>query len=176
MRSITDGGVAVLPCCTGCASVLVDLGVVGPGWELSSLHAGDPADKPMITFEHLLSCNDPQRKYADCMLPFCKVADGYLVSKSLVVSTHGLVGSSFSVAAWCLVWYQSSCLLCATLTVSNFAPAHRWEGGVLIPRSPPPDRRAVRSALDSWSRTARLCLIYLTMNVPVDVLAWLIKH
>ena len=47
---------------------------------------------------------------------------------------------------------------------------------------PPPDtqhsegERTVRSALDSWARTARLCVIYLTLNVPVDVLAWMIKH
>jgi hypothetical protein len=45
----------------------------------------------------------------------------------------------------------------------------------------PPDQGAgkwqtVRVALDSWSGTARLCLIYLTMNIPVDVLTWLIKH
>jgi hypothetical protein len=49
---------------------------------------------------------------------------------------------------------------------------------VLILRSPPyPGRwRTVQSALDSWSRTVRLCFIYLTMNVPIGVLAWLIKH
>jgi hypothetical protein len=44
---------------------------------------------------------------------------------------------------------------------------------------PPPDLSkwgTVGTALDSWSRTARLCLIYLTLNVPVDVLAWLIRH
>jgi len=46
---------------------------------------------------------------------------------------------------------------------------------------PPPDLvpekwRTIRAALDSWSGTARLCLIYLTMNVPVDFLAWMIKH
>jgi hypothetical protein len=46
---------------------------------------------------------------------------------------------------------------------------------------PPPDQgtgkwQTVRVALDSWPGTARLCVIYLTMNVPVDVLAWLIKH
>ncbi len=36
--------------------------------------------------------------------------------------------------------------------------------------------RTVRSALDSWNRTARMCVIYLTLNVPVEILAWLIKH
>lgn len=46
------------------------------------------------------------------------------------------------------------------------------------PRAPPePEKeRTVRSALDSWDRTARLCVIYLTANVPLDVLAWLIRH
>lgn len=52
------------------------------------------------------------------------------------------------------------------------------------PRSPPDDESpsdeakevAVRSALDSWPRTARLCVIYLTVNVPLDVLAWLVKR
>jgi hypothetical protein len=34
----------------------------------------------------------------------------------------------------------------------------------------------VRSALDSWSRTARLCLIYLAMGIPGAALAWLIIH
>jgi hypothetical protein len=50
---------------------------------------------------------------------------------------------------------------------------------MLVPRSPPdPERwQTVRSALDSWSRTARLCLIYLTMNAPMGgVLVLLIKH
>jgi hypothetical protein len=36
--------------------------------------------------------------------------------------------------------------------------------------------RTVRSALDSWDRTARMCVIYLTLNVPVEILAWLIRH
>jgi hypothetical protein len=36
--------------------------------------------------------------------------------------------------------------------------------------------RVIRSALDSWSRTTRLCVIYLTINVPVDILIWLVKH
>jgi hypothetical protein len=36
--------------------------------------------------------------------------------------------------------------------------------------------RTVRSALDSWNRTARMCAIFLTLNVPVEVVAWLIKH
>jgi hypothetical protein len=35
--------------------------------------------------------------------------------------------------------------------------------------------QTVRVALDSWPGTARLCLIYLTMNIPVDVLASLIS-
>ena len=52
-----------------------------------------------------------------------------------------------------------------------------------ISQSPqgPPDPanekwQTVRSALDSWSRTFCLCLICLSVNVPVDVLAWLVKH
>lgn len=36
--------------------------------------------------------------------------------------------------------------------------------------------RTVRSALDDWGRTVRMCAIYLTLNVPVGFLAWLIKH
>lgn len=45
------------------------------------------------------------------------------------------------------------------------------------PRSPPAGMwRTVGAALDSWSRTARFCLIYLTMNVPMGVFAWLIRH
>jgi hypothetical protein len=46
------------------------------------------------------------------------------------------------------------------------------------PRAPPDGgkEQVVRSALDSWTRTARLCVIYLTVNVPLDVLAWLIRH
>ena len=45
-------------------------------------------------------------------------------------------------------------------------------------RAPPggDKQRTVRSALQSWDRTARLCVIYLTMNVPLDVLAWLVRH
>jgi hypothetical protein len=49
-------------------------------------------------------------------------------------------------------------------------------------RAPPDDRgatekwRVIRSALDSWGRTTRLCVIYLTINVPVDILIWLVKH
>ena len=53
--------------------------------------------------------------------------------------------------------------------------------GKSMPKEPrsPPDAESpsdadkdvtVRSALDSWSRTARLCVIYLTVNVPLDVL------
>lgn len=45
------------------------------------------------------------------------------------------------------------------------------------PRSPPREKwGTVGAALDSWSRTARLCLIYLTMNVPMGVFALLIRH
>jgi hypothetical protein len=46
------------------------------------------------------------------------------------------------------------------------------------PRAPPgaDTERTVRSALDSWERTARLCVIYLALNVPLDVLAWLIRR
>ncbi len=36
--------------------------------------------------------------------------------------------------------------------------------------------QTVRYALDSWSRTVRLCLIVLAMQAPVTVLIWLIKH
>jgi hypothetical protein len=49
-------------------------------------------------------------------------------------------------------------------------------------RAPPDDRgvaekwRVIRSALDDWGRTTRLCVIYLTINVPVDILIWLVKH
>lgn len=47
--------------------------------------------------------------------------------------------------------------------------------------TPPPMRtaeawRTVRDALNSWSKTARLCLICCAMNVPVDILAWLIRR
>lgn len=48
-----------------------------------------------------------------------------------------------------------------------------------IPRSPPgPGGKwpTVRSALTSWSRTIRLCLICLSLNVPVDVLVWLLRR
>ena len=40
------------------------------------------------------------------------------------------------------------------------------------------EQRTVRSALDSWSRTARLCTIYVVHGViPVAiVLPWLIGH
>lgn len=46
------------------------------------------------------------------------------------------------------------------------------------PRSPPENEkwRTVRFALDNWSRTARLCVIFLTLNVPVEILMWLIRH
>jgi hypothetical protein len=46
------------------------------------------------------------------------------------------------------------------------------------PRAPPEAEkwRMVRSALDNWGRTTRLCVIYLTVNVPVDVLVWLIRR
>lgn len=36
--------------------------------------------------------------------------------------------------------------------------------------------RTIQAALGSWSGTARLCLIYLTMNIPVDALIWLLRH
>ena len=36
--------------------------------------------------------------------------------------------------------------------------------------------QTIRAALDSWSGTTRLCLISLTMNIPVDVLIWLLKR
>lgn len=34
--------------------------------------------------------------------------------------------------------------------------------------------QTIRFALESWSRTARLCVIMLVMSVPVDTLAWLV--
>jgi hypothetical protein len=36
--------------------------------------------------------------------------------------------------------------------------------------------RTVQSALSSWSRTVRLCLIYLVWSTPVGALIWLIRH
>jgi hypothetical protein len=36
--------------------------------------------------------------------------------------------------------------------------------------------RVVQSAIDDWGRTTRLCLIYLAVNVPVDILVWLLRH
>ena len=44
------------------------------------------------------------------------------------------------------------------------------------PRAPPDAEKwqTVRTALDSWDRTARLCVICLTVNVPVDLLVWLV--
>jgi hypothetical protein len=36
--------------------------------------------------------------------------------------------------------------------------------------------QVIRSALDNWGRTTRLCVIYLTVNVPVDILVWLVRH
>jgi len=46
------------------------------------------------------------------------------------------------------------------------------------PRPPPGAEkwRTVRSAIEDWGQTARLCVIALTFNVPVDILNWLIKH
>lgn len=49
------------------------------------------------------------------------------------------------------------------------------------PRPPNPAAemwRAVESALTSWSRTARLCLIYLAKGSPAlaGALAWLVRH
>ncbi|MEA2203120.1 MAG: hypothetical protein QOI89_3886 [Solirubrobacteraceae bacterium] len=40
----------------------------------------------------------------------------------------------------------------------------------------PPDGRwrVVRSALQSWSRTTRLCVIILIAGVPMDALTWTI--
>lgn len=45
-------------------------------------------------------------------------------------------------------------------------------------QAPPQDEkwRTVRFALDSWNRTARMCVIYLALNVPVEILAWLLRH
>ena len=34
--------------------------------------------------------------------------------------------------------------------------------------------QTIRFALESWARTARLCVIMLVMSVPVDTLAWLV--
>lgn len=34
----------------------------------------------------------------------------------------------------------------------------------------------VRAALDSWNRTARLCVIVLIANVPLDVIVWIVTH
>lgn len=36
--------------------------------------------------------------------------------------------------------------------------------------------RTVRHALGSWSRTARLCLIFLTFSLPAELLALLIMR
>ena len=46
------------------------------------------------------------------------------------------------------------------------------------PRSPRETEkwRVVRSALDNWGRTTRLCVIYLTLNIPADILILLLKH
>jgi hypothetical protein len=33
--------------------------------------------------------------------------------------------------------------------------------------------QTIRFALESWAKTARLCVIVLVMSVPVDALAWL---
>ena len=33
--------------------------------------------------------------------------------------------------------------------------------------------QTIRFAMESWARTARLCVIVLVMSVPVDALAWL---
>jgi hypothetical protein len=46
------------------------------------------------------------------------------------------------------------------------------------PRAPPDAVKwqTIRSALDSWDRTTRLCVICLAVNVPVDLLARLIMH
>lgn len=46
------------------------------------------------------------------------------------------------------------------------------------PRAPPGTAKwqTVRSALDSWDRTARLCVICLAADIPVGLLAWLVVH
>jgi hypothetical protein len=36
--------------------------------------------------------------------------------------------------------------------------------------------QTIRFALESWDRTARLCVITLVMSVPVDTLAWLLHR
>ena len=36
--------------------------------------------------------------------------------------------------------------------------------------------QTIRFALESWARTARLCVIMLVTSVPVDTLAWLIHR
>jgi Domain of unknown function (DUF5753) len=36
--------------------------------------------------------------------------------------------------------------------------------------------RTIRFALESWARTARLCVITLVLSVPVGLLAWLIHR
>lgn len=36
--------------------------------------------------------------------------------------------------------------------------------------------RTVQVALDSWPGTVRLCLINLTVYVPIDVFVWLVRH
>jgi hypothetical protein len=36
--------------------------------------------------------------------------------------------------------------------------------------------QTIRFALESWARTARLCVIVLVISVPVDTLAWLIHR
>jgi len=36
--------------------------------------------------------------------------------------------------------------------------------------------QTIRFALESWARTARLCVIMLVTSVPVDILAWLIQR
>jgi hypothetical protein len=51
-----------------------------------------------------------------------------------------------------------------------------------MPNSPPADKevaerwQTVRSALDSWSQTVRLCLIYLASGASAGIVAWLIRH
>lgn len=36
--------------------------------------------------------------------------------------------------------------------------------------------QTVQTALDSWTRTVRLCLIYLSCYVPFDVALWFTRH
>jgi hypothetical protein len=37
-----------------------------------------------------------------------------------------------------------------------------------------PKWQTIRFALESWARTARLCVVMFVMSAPVDTLAWLV--